>query len=69
MKDKWMNINYENDDLRPYEEPTPDFSDKDRIGSFDFLRRLLLTNLTRRFPFQKASHVIVVTHAIKSSTP
>jgi hypothetical protein len=33
MKDKWMNINYENDELRPYEEPSQDFSDNYRIGN------------------------------------
>jgi hypothetical protein len=27
-----MNINYENDDLRPYEEPSSDFNDTYRIG-------------------------------------
>lgn len=31
MKDKWMNINYENDELKPYEEPSQDFSDNLRI--------------------------------------
>jgi len=31
MKDKWMNINYENDELKPYEEPNQDFSDNYRI--------------------------------------
>ena len=32
MKDKWMNINYENDELKPYEEPSPDLNDIHRIG-------------------------------------
>lgn len=31
MKDKWMNINYENDELKPYEEPSQDFTDTQRI--------------------------------------
>lgn len=31
MKDKWMNIAYEDDELRPYAEPEPDFSDSRRI--------------------------------------
>ena len=31
MKDKWMNINYENDELKPYEEPNQDFNDNYRI--------------------------------------
>lgn len=31
MKDKWMNNNYENDELKPFVEPKPDFSDQRRI--------------------------------------
>ena len=31
MKDKWMNNNYENDELKPFVEPLPDFSDQRRI--------------------------------------
>lgn len=32
MKDKWMNMGYEEDELRPYVEPEPDFKDLKRIG-------------------------------------
>jgi len=32
MKDKWMNIGYEDDDLKPYVEPSPDNNDPIRIG-------------------------------------
>ena len=32
MKDRWININYENDELRPYDEPSQDFDDQTRIG-------------------------------------
>jgi MAP/microtubule affinity-regulating kinase len=32
MKDKWMNIGYEEDELKPYIEPLPDFFDETRIG-------------------------------------
>ena len=32
MQDKWMNIGYENDELKPYLEPIPDFNDKNRLG-------------------------------------
>lgn len=28
-----MNINYENDELKPYEEPNMDFNDNQRIGT------------------------------------
>lgn len=31
MKDKWMNISYEDDELKPYIEPEPDFSDQKRV--------------------------------------
>jgi len=31
MKDKWMNINYEDDELKPYVEPPQDLSDLRRI--------------------------------------
>lgn len=33
MKDKWMNINYEDDELKPYVEPPPDINDTVRIGN------------------------------------
>jgi MAP/microtubule affinity-regulating kinase len=33
MKDKWMNIGYEEDELKPYIEPEPDFNDQNRIGN------------------------------------
>lgn len=32
MKDKWMNIGYEDDELKPYVEPETDFGDSKRIG-------------------------------------
>lgn len=32
MKDKWMNVGYEDDELKPYVEPEPDFSDTRRMG-------------------------------------
>ncbi|XP_034235188.1 serine/threonine-protein kinase MARK2-like isoform X9 [Thrips palmi] len=32
MKDKWMNLGYEEDELKPYLEPEPDFKDLKRIG-------------------------------------
>ncbi|GFS95237.1 hypothetical protein NPIL_197394 [Nephila pilipes] len=31
MKDKWMNVGYEDDELKPYIEPEPDFSDTRRM--------------------------------------
>lgn len=32
MKDKWMNMGYEEDELKPYVEPLPDLKDQKRIG-------------------------------------
>lgn len=31
MKDKWMNMGYEDDELVPYKEPVLDISDQKRI--------------------------------------
>ena len=36
MKDKWMNIGFEEDELKPYNEPLPDLNDQMRIGEFIF---------------------------------
>lgn len=36
MKDKWMNIGFEGEELKPYLEPEPDLNDEGRIRkSFD----------------------------------
>jgi hypothetical protein len=32
MKDKWMNMGYEDDDLKPYIEPEAEYNDLRRIG-------------------------------------
>ncbi len=32
MKDRWINVGHEEEDLKPYIEPEPDFSDTKRIG-------------------------------------
>jgi len=39
MKDKWMNVGYEDDELKPYQEPSKDCTDPVRIG---LCQRLLL---------------------------
>lgn len=33
MRDKWMNIGYEDDELKPFIEPEADFNDPVRIGN------------------------------------
>ncbi|XP_053684499.1 serine/threonine-protein kinase MARK2-like isoform X4 [Sabethes cyaneus] len=37
MKDKWMNMGYEDDELTPYVEPKPDLKDQKRIGKTEAL--------------------------------
>lgn len=37
MKDKWMNIGFEEDELKPYTEPLPDLNDQTRVGKYYFL--------------------------------
>lgn len=32
MKDKWINVGYESDELKPHIEPEEDFNDTNRIG-------------------------------------
>lgn len=32
MKDKWINVGYESDELKPHTEPEEDFSDTSRVG-------------------------------------
>ncbi len=34
MKDKWMNLGYEDDELKPYVEPELDFKELKRIGTW-----------------------------------
>lgn len=34
MKDKWMNLGCEDDELKPYVEPEQDFKEPKRIGTF-----------------------------------
>ena len=33
MKDRWMNVGHEEEELKPYAEPEPDFNDTKRIGN------------------------------------
>jgi MAP/microtubule affinity-regulating kinase len=52
MKDKWININFENDELKPYEEPSQDFNDNYRIEAIirdsTYAREQILDSLTTR---------------------
>jgi hypothetical protein len=43
MKDKWMNMGYEEEELKPYVEPEPDYKDVKRIGMlFSFFWQQML---------------------------
>lgn len=35
MKDHWMNVGHDEEELKPYIEPEADFSDTSRIGMSD----------------------------------
>ncbi|CAM4747098.1 unnamed protein product [Rotaria magnacalcarata] len=52
MKDKWINVNFENEELRPFEEPSPDFTDNYRIEAIlretNYPREQILDSLTSR---------------------
>ncbi|CAF1316026.1 unnamed protein product [Rotaria sordida] len=52
MKDKWININYENDELKPYEEPSQDFNDNYRIETIlrdgSYSREQIIDSITSR---------------------
>lgn len=32
MRDRWMNVGYEEEELKPYIEPQPDYKDPRRTG-------------------------------------
>ena len=51
MQDKWMNIGYENDELKPYLEPMPDLNDKSRLGIVNILMFYLPVSLNRIYKF------------------
>ncbi|CAF0810215.1 unnamed protein product, partial [Didymodactylos carnosus] len=52
MKDKWMNLSFESDELKPYEEPSQDFTDSHRIDMItrdgNYTRDQVLESLTMR---------------------
>lgn len=55
MKDHWMNVGHEEEELKPYIEPEADFNDSTRIGAFRRTSRSsskgLLTRVTSNFVF------------------
>lgn len=43
MKDHWMNVGHEEEELKPYIEPEADFSDSSRIGMSDCMLCVCVT--------------------------
>lgn len=41
MKDRWMNIGFEDRELKPYQEPSKDQLDPERIGKCVYVFRVL----------------------------
>ena len=37
MKDRWMNVGFEDEELKPYREPSPDLNDQARIREYIIL--------------------------------
>ncbi|XP_055073611.1 serine/threonine-protein kinase MARK1 isoform X2 [Misgurnus anguillicaudatus] len=60
MKDRWMNVGHEEEELKPYTEPEPDFSDTKRIGLYPALAYICFSihNLTKRVLVPVISHVV-----------
>lgn len=48
MRDKWMNMGHEEEELKPYIEPLPDLKDPKRIGKTGTVYENSLTKLWSR---------------------
>ena len=48
MKDRWMNVGHEEEELKPYAEPEPDFNDIKRIGKYLSIVRGVVPRLKMR---------------------
>ena len=44
MKDKWINVGYDGDELKPHTEPVEDFNNTSRIGEKDTIFAINLVN-------------------------
>ncbi|CAL9694199.1 unnamed protein product [Knipowitschia caucasica] len=40
MRDRWMNVGHEEEELKPYIEPQPDYKDPQRTGKFDVMLQM-----------------------------
>lgn len=61
MKDKWMNIGFEDDELKPYVEPEPDFNDQMRIGIFifSFLKKKMKMNFFSNLSLKSSIYAVI----------
>jgi len=62
MKDRWINIGYEEKELKPYKEPPKDLIDPKRIGKCD--TRELQKTIQKRSLL--SLHFIYTLHSIKN---
>ncbi|XP_053225296.1 serine/threonine-protein kinase MARK2 isoform X10 [Podarcis raffonei] len=55
MKDRWMNVGHEDDELKPYVEPLPDYKDPRRTGALT----VSLLSLCVRAPFRCPAELMI----------
>lgn len=51
MKDKWMNMGYEEEELKPFIEPMQDYKDHKRIGIHHHVNKCMIDFITFFFHF------------------
>ena len=61
MKDKWMNIGFEEDELKPYNEPLPDLNDQIRIGKLALINEYRFYGIKKK---EEDEHFILKFHLI-----
>lgn len=47
MRDRWMNVGYEEEELKPYIEPQPDYKDPRRTGTYGIFHPILISTVVR----------------------
>lgn len=73
MKDKWMNIGYEDDELRPYVEPEPDYADQLRVAtltSLGYSREEIEDSLrAKKYDDVMANYLLLIKKQTENSEP
>uniref|UniRef100_A0A671QMS5 non-specific serine/threonine protein kinase n=1 Tax=Sinocyclocheilus anshuiensis TaxID=1608454 RepID=A0A671QMS5_9TELE len=59
MKDRWMNVGHEEEELKPYTEPEPDFSDTKRIGITYNENEILCVSLFLKYDEVMATYLLL----------